>query len=259
MRINIVTMQIFHKLFLVVSLISSLVITGCDNSSNVVEQKKKTLVMGTTADYPPFEFIKDKKIRGFDIDLANMIVKKLGYTVYIRDMHFDSLIPALQTQRIDFAISGFSSTPEREKHVDLSIPYYIPTFAIIYNKDNSVATVEDLKNKTIATQLGSTMEIYLKEKAQTTENLKIISLARVPAMIQELKLKRLDGVMVEAAQAQVFANKYKELEYTLFSNTGEGYSVAFPKGSDLKEQFNDVIAQLRDSGELDKLKKKWLF
>ena len=252
-------MQKFHKIFLFICLLSSFVITSCDNSGNVIEQKKKTLVMGTTADYPPFEFIKDKKIRGFDIDLAYAIAKKLGYSIYIKDMNFDSLIPALQTQRIDFAMSGFTRTPKREKQIDFSAPYYIPTFAMVYNKDNPITTVESLKNKTIATQLGTTMEVFLKEKEKSTESLKIISLTRIPAMIQELKLKRFDGVLVEGAQARVFANKHKELEYALFTNTGEGYSVAFPKGSVLTEQFNDVIVKLRDSGELDELKNKWFF
>lgn len=251
--------MIFKKLTLAVILLS-LSISSCNNSDNVVEYKKTTLVMGTTADYPPFEFIKEKKIRGFDIDLANIIAKKLGYSVYIRDMNFDSLIPALQTNRIDFAMSGFSSTPERNKNISLSIPYYVPTYAMMYSIDKPLINKENLVNKTIGVQLGTTMETYLKTLSNDMPGIKIISLTRIPSMIQELKVQRLDGVLIEIAQAKIFANKNPNLRYSLFpSEKNEGYVVAFPKQSNLKEQFDDVIIKLRDSGELDELKKKWLF
>ncbi len=247
------------KLLFIITISLSFLVVGCDNSSNVVAPKKKVLVMGVTADYPPFAFIKDKKIRGFDIDLANLIAKKLGYSIYMRDMNFDSLIPALQTKRIDFAMSGFSNTAEREKNVDLSISYYVPTYAMVYRKDNQILNIESLSNKTIGAQLGSTMESYLKDKKSIIPDLNIISLTRTSNMIQELKLKRVDGVLIEAAQAKIFVNKNPELEYSLFPNKDEGYVIAFPKDSKLKEQFDEVIIKLRDSGELDNIKKKWLF
>lgn len=236
-----------------------LLFCGCEDNSKIVEQKKKTLIMGTSADYPPFEFIKDRKIRGFDIDLANDIAKKLGYSIVIKDMNFDSLVPALQTGRIDFAMSGFSNTLERDKHVDFSVSYYIPTYAMLYNKDKPIPTINDLNNVTIGAQLGSTMEHFLKTQEKSHQNLKIISLARVPSMVQELKLKRIDGVVMESAQAKVYVNKNSNFDYSMFSNTGEGYSIVFPKGSPLKDHFDEAIIKLRDAGKLDDLKEKWLF
>ena len=210
--------------------------------------------MGTSADYPPFEFIKDQEIQGFDIELAEIIAKKLGYSLYVRDIGFSGLIPALKTGRIDFAISGFTVTPERVQEVDFSTIYYNPSYAMLYRKDNPVQDMR-LEGKVIGAQLGSTMELFLQSNLKD-KSFKIISLTRTLPMIQDLKLKRLDGILLEESQAKVFASKNEEFDYHSFTYEEYGYSIVFAKSSKLKEQFNEVLMQLRDSGELEELKKK---
>lgn len=252
-------MRFIYKITTIVCFVALFFVSACEDSSDAIIKKKKVLIMATTADYQPFEFIKDKKIRGFDIDLAHIIAKRLGYSLYIKDMNFDSIMLALQTGEADFAMAGFSSTVEREKHVDFSIPYYRSTFAIIYHKSHPISSTDGFKNKKIGVQLGTTVELFMKEQEDKIEKLQVLSLPRIPALIQELKNNRLDGVMTENAQAKVFVHKYSELDYTTFSSSDESYVVAFPKNSALKEQFDTVLITLRDSGELDELKRKWLF
>lgn len=231
---------------------------SCDSNDKVVEPSKKMLVMGTSADYPPFEFIKDKQIKGFDVDLAEIIAEKLGYSLYIRDISFSGLIPAIQTQRIDFAMASFTRTPERERVVDFSTVYYTPSYAMIYKKNKPINGIKDIEGRSVGVQLGTTLEGYLNTLFKD-DNFKIISLTRTLPMIQDLKLGRLDAVLVEEAQAKVFLSKNDDLDYYLFTNDEYGYSIVFAQGSKLKEQFDEVIIQLRDSGELAELKKKWLF
>ncbi len=242
-----------------INLILALFLICCsavEEKSNLEE--KKTLIMGVTADYPPFEYIKNKKIVGFDVDLAQAIAKKLGYQIYIKDMNFDALIPALHADRIDFAMSAMTKTPARSKAVDFSIPYFTPTFAMIYKKDRPIKSIKDFDNKVIAAQLGSTMEGYLQEKSEKAKNMNVLSLTRNPTMIEELKVGRIDGVMVEEAQAAEFVKRNPDLGYSLFSEENDGFSVAFPKGSALTKKFDDAILELRDSGEIDQLKAKWM-
>lgn len=231
---------------------------GCNNEPAKTLEEENTLIMGVTADYPPFEFIKHKKIVGFDIDLAHEIANELGYKIYIKDMDFSALIPALHAGKIDFILSSMSRTPEREKAVDFSVPYYIPTFAIIYKKDNPIKRTEDFSNKTIAVQLGSTMELFLKEQLKRVKNLDILTLSRTPTMIQELKLGRVNGVLIEEAQAKEFSQKNPELAYSLIADNKEGIAVAFAKNSKLKSKFNAAINKLKKSGKLEELENKWL-
>src|SRR4051812_47325674 len=81
---------------------------------------EKTLVMGFSADYPPFEFKKNGEVVGLDIDVAREVAQALGFSLVLQDMDFSALIPALQSGRIDFAMSGMTLNEERKKNVDFS-------------------------------------------------------------------------------------------------------------------------------------------
>jgi polar amino acid transport system substrate-binding protein len=108
-------------------------LAGCAGSAEPESQLEKIkesgqLVLGTAADYPPYEFhmmVEGKdKIVGFDIMIAEKIAEELGVELVIKDMAFDGLIAALQGGKIDIIIAGMSATPEREEAVDFSNQYY---------------------------------------------------------------------------------------------------------------------------------------
>ncbi len=103
-----------------------LAIGGCKSENNL-EQKldtNKIYKIGTTAEYPPFETLENGKIVGYDVDVIDEVAKKIGIKYEWKDMNFDGLISALQSQKIDVVIAGISSTPEREKVVIFSTPYH---------------------------------------------------------------------------------------------------------------------------------------
>jgi len=220
---------------------------------------EKALIVGTSADYPPFEFIKDEEIVGFDIDLANKIAEKLGYKLQTHDMKFSSIVSSLQTDRIDFGISCLTITPERAKNVAFSAKYFVPKFAMLYKKEEPVRSVKDLDRKTISAQVGTTMESFLQEELKTGKEFKLVSLDKNHIMVEDLKLGRINGVLVEESQAKAFVKKCPGLAYSEFGNaTGYGYAIAFKKGSPLKAKFDKAIRSLKKSGELKRLEQKWL-
>ena len=139
-------------------------LAGCgkdaaNNSSNNqgAADGKKIIVMGTNAEFPPFEYREGEKVVGFDVEIAKKIAEKLGAELQIEDMTFDGLIPALEAGKIDFIAAGMSITEERKKNVDFSNGYYKASQVIITLKDNTeINGPEDLENKTIGVQLGTT-------------------------------------------------------------------------------------------------------
>lgn len=228
---------------------------GCGENKDT---KNDILRVGLTADYPPFEFIKDDQIVGFDIDLANAIAKDLNMQIELIDMDLDGLIPALSTNRIDCIISGMTVTEERKKNVAFSVPYFTPQFAMLYRRDEPISTIKDLNNSIIGVQLGSAMESYLKDQAAQVENLRIVSLKRNHILTQELVLARYDGVLVEEAQAKEFVKIHPDLDYNLFGSQDMGVAVAVQLHSPWKTKIDSALIKLRDSGELAKIKEKWL-
>ena len=91
------------------------------------------------------------------MDLIRAIGKQLNMKVEILNMGFDALIPALNAGNIDVAAAGMSITPDRQKAVDMSDPYYVAGLVVVVNKDNTaVKGINELNNKGIAVQIGTT-------------------------------------------------------------------------------------------------------
>lgn len=133
-----------------------------DNSLTKIE-KKGTLVMGTSPDYPPYEFqatVHGKtKIVGMDVAVGQKIAKDMGVKLVVKSMSFDSLLVALQTGKVDMVISGMNPTPARRKNVAFTHTYYQGGYSIVINKsDKGIYKNKDsFVGKTIGAQTGSTM------------------------------------------------------------------------------------------------------
>ncbi len=125
------------------------------------------LVVGTSADYPPFEYYTpDFKLDGFDIALIREIGKQLGVQVQIKDMAFDGLLDALQLGQIDMAIAAISVTPERDAIVDFTDVYYVGEGAVLAKKDSridQITSVDDVAHLRIGVQKGSVYETWLRD------------------------------------------------------------------------------------------------
>lgn len=257
--------------YAVMSILLIGLLAACGQGGNDTEQsatnngsdaeEKKVLKMGTSADFPPFEFVdtaKGEEIIGFDIDLANAITEKLGYELEVQDMDFAGLIEALKSERVDIVLSGMSATDERRESVDFSDIYYTADQMVIFNKEAALKSIEDLAGKTVGVQLGSIQEEKANEIKETTD-IKIESRNRVPEIVQEVKAGRFDAIILEDAIAKGYLEKNKDLAgFSLESDEENGFAIAFPKGNDeLVAEFNKVIGEMKANGELEQLIIKW--
>lgn len=219
------------------------------------EQK---LVMVTSADYPPYEFrdtaTGKNEIIGFDVDIAKYISKELGFELEIRDLDFNGLIPALQSRRADFAMAGMTPTAERRKNVDFSDIYYEAKNTIIAKKGSNLTQPEDLAAKKVGVQLGSTQEKAAKE----FKGVNLVALNKTSEIIQEVKASRINAAIIEDTIAKGFIANNPDLEFNTIPNTGEaGSAIAFPKSSNLVENFNSVLHKMKENGEIERLVNKW--
>ncbi|WP_238162677.1 ABC transporter permease subunit [Cohnella sp. AR92] len=218
----------------------------------------KTITMGTSPDYPPYENVDAAaggKIVGLDIDIAQAIADKLGYELKIAPSDFDGLIAALQSKRVDFVMSGMSVTEERKKSVDFSDTYYVASNTIVSRQDSGLNTLEDLAGKKVGVQLGSTQEKVVSE----IENPTVLKLNKIPDLIQALKANRVDAVIVEDAVAAGYAQSNNDLNIAMIpaGDSGEGYAIAFPKGSELSAPFNEALQEMKNDGSLRQMIDKW--
>ena len=127
---------------IIITILIAFSLSGCSQGKASAEvskmdkiKEKGKIVIGTSADYPPYEFHKsiDGKdtIVGFDIEIAKEIAKDLGVELEIKDMKFDGLLAALQTGNIDFVAAGMNPTEDRKKNVDFSKIYYTAVQCVV--------------------------------------------------------------------------------------------------------------------------------
>ena len=259
---KILTMPNRRWLFFILFCVAFLIAAFFGDISGVVAQQgnaRQKLVMVTSADYPPYEFRdtasgKDDII-GFDVDIAKYITNQLGYDLEIKDTDFSGIIPALQSGRADFAMAGMTPTEERKKNVDFSEIYYEAKNTIVTRKGSNLKTPEDLAGKKVGVQLGSTQEKTAKE----FKNVQLVALNKTGDLVQEVKARRIDAAVIEDTIARGFIANNPDLEFNTIPSSGEeaGSAIAFPKNSRLVADFNRVLAEMKQSGEIERLVKKW--
>lgn len=227
------------------------------NGGSNANDEDKVIVMGTSADYFPYEFVdtaNGEEIVGFDIDIAKQVAENMGYELKIEDMDFGSLLGALNANRVDFVMAGMTPTEERKENADFS-DIYFTAVNLILSKDESIKTLDDLNGKKVGVQLGSIQEGIANDKIKGAE---IVSLNKIPEIIQEIKTGRIDAMVIEDTVAKKYLDQDSELTtFEIVDEEEAGSAAAFRKDDELRDQFNEELNKLIDSGEIEKLAQKW--
>lgn len=219
-------------------------------------QDDNTWVVGTSADNPPYEFMRDGEIVGFDVDLMVAIGQHLGKNIDFRNMEFHGLLAALSSNNVDMVIAGMSITPERQKRVEFSIPYTDARIAVLFRRDDKFRGPEDLKGKYTGSQLG-TIWTLISHDMSVKYNYRTKALANNLMLVEELKNKRLDAVVLEETQAEKFVEKSPELAAFSVKQYGSSFAIALPRNTKFKKNIDHTIKQLKGNGTISALAKKW--
>lgn len=221
------------------------------------------IVMATNAQFEPFEYIDGTDYKGIDIEISQKIADELGVELEIHDVKFESVIAEITTGKANFAAAGLSITPDRLENVDFSNEYFSATQSIIVMKEgSSVAKPEDLKDKVVGVQTGTTADTYVTDK-DGENNVGVKEVKRYNSFVDavnDLMTGRLDAVVMDDFPATKLveknADKIMKLDDEL---TGEKYAIAVPKGDEaMKEVVNKVLADMEESGEMDELLTKYI-
>ncbi|MDQ0194233.1 transporter substrate-binding domain-containing protein [Paenibacillus wynnii] len=241
-------------------------LTGCgqnknDNNSAAAGNTDKapttkTITLGTSADFPPYEFHKvvggNDTIVGFDIDIAKDIAADMGAELVIKDLPFESLLNELSSGKIDMVISGLSPTEERRKAVDLSDIYYKAQQAVVVREadKDKFATMDTLKGAKIGVQAGSIQE----DIAKGIEGAQLTSLTKISEIVLQLQTNRVDASIMEGPVAKSFVKNVKGLVITDATPEVEddGYVIGIKKGNtELLDQVNKTLTRLNSEGKID--------
>ena len=214
------------------------------------------LTMSTNAAFPPYEMTTDSgEFEGIDIDVAAAIAEKLGLELQVDDMDFDAALLAAQNGKSDMVMAGVTVTDERLKVMDFSDTYAEGIQSIIVKEDSTIASPDDLADKMIGTQRGTTGYIYCSDDFGD-EN--VVAYDDGLTAVQALNNGQVDAVVIDNAPAQEFVAANPGLKILDTSYAEEDYAIGMAKNSPLEDAVNSALEELKADGTLQAIVDKYI-
>lgn len=231
------------------------------NGDNLLPLSGRHFKIGVNAECAPYESIDEKgNFVGFDIDFAEALSKKLGFTYEWKDMEFFGLIGEVQSKKVDMVISCLSGTDERKEKVDFSKGYNYSIMCIISKPGSGIKTVEDLAGKKVGAATGSNFEALIKAIPRT----QLVSFDVTVPAVTIVGTSELDALIELSTFGEHYGIPAGLESHVISKDVAEELagdrplSIAFPKGSDLVSIFDQAITELEEEGILDEIAEKWL-
>ncbi|HET9815257.1 MAG TPA: transporter substrate-binding domain-containing protein [Xanthobacteraceae bacterium] len=228
------------------------------HAQNTLEavRQKGVLVAGSSAEYPPFEYVADGKLVGYDVDMADEITRRMGAKVAWEKIDFKGIVAALTAKRVDVLITALTWTPERAERIAFSDPYFDAGIGAITPQSSTIAKVEDLTGRRVGVQLGSSGERYVRETIGSKVG-QLLTYDSITLAINDLKNGRVDAVV----------NPLPVLRYAVRNDAGFRYTAVWDTrvvgintrldDKELLAEINRHLRDLKSEGFLAKLETKW--
>lgn len=232
-----------------------------DNNANNGDDAAMTkLVLGTSADYAPFEFMYPDEsgemvYGGIDVSVAQYIADEMGVELQVENMGFDYLLTSLDKGDFDIVLAAMEATPDRLENADFSDPYYTdvpPAILVKADKADQYKTLADFNGKSIGAQTATTKLDMVNEM----EGVNPVALQSVLDLVNELVYDKVDAILVDGGVAKQYAEANPDLVIADASaELGEPapYCVAVQKGDPkgLLPAINAAIAKMNEANMLE--------
>lgn len=235
---------------------------GANNGAAIADtldkiKKAGVVIIGNGGAFPPFEYVENGKLVGYDIDLGEELAKRMGIKVQWIKIDFRGLIPALTSGRVDMLLTAMAYTKDRAARIAFSDPYFMTGVAAAYSPNIKLDKPEDMIGKRIGVQIGTSGERFVRERIGT----KVGSLRTYDEFllaIRDLEAGRVD-VVVNTGPTISFNVKQRGSKVKVTGNFDSRIIGMNARKSDtaLLKELNRHIADMKKDGYLKKLDLKW--
>nr|WP_307775950.1 amino acid ABC transporter substrate-binding protein [uncultured Cetobacterium sp.] len=247
-KLLLITISIF---FIFITAFSS------DNSLTNITNKGE-IIIGLDDTFAPMGFRdQNGNIVGFDIDLATEVCNRIGVKPIFKATEWDGIIFELRSKKIDLIWNGLTVTPQREKQISFSTPY-LEDNQVVVVKDANINSLEDLNNKTIGLQMGSSAYFAFEKSpiSKSTKDVKKYS-SNVEALL-DLEAGRTQGVVIDSIVAKYYMSKKSGFKILSEPLSVENIAIGLRKKDvTLKDKINKTINDMKKDGSFNKIYTKW--
>ena len=242
-------MKKFIALALVLVLCLSLAACGAKGATLADVKKAGKMTVATSPDFPPFESLENNEVVGIEVEIMKLIAKDLGVEIEFTQMDFDSVLVGIEAAKFDCAMSGITVTPDREKNMLFTKPYYNAAQVIVVKADSAIKGKADLAGKTVSVQTGTTAEAGCQDEKIATQGYTANADAKAA-----LTTGKVDAWVVDNLTALQMVEEGDGLKVLEEKMTEEPYAFAFAKGSeDLVAEINKSLEKLINDGTVEKI------
>ncbi|MBK0327100.1 transporter substrate-binding domain-containing protein [Rhodobacteraceae bacterium F11138] len=216
-----------------------------------------TLQVGANIGNVPWEFQDESGANvGFEIDLVNEVASRLGHDVEIINIPFNGLFSAVQSGRVDIAVSSITITDERLESVSFDQPYYDSDQSLTVAAGGP-ASIDEMKGKVVGVDTGSTGDMWASEREAEIGVAEIRRYEGLAPAMLDLASGRIDGYISDIPALLYYVKDKPNLKVVARLETGERYSMMFKKDSALASEANTVLTELKEEGFIAGLHEKW--
>ena len=214
------------------------------------------LIMSTNAAFPPYEMVADDgSFEGIDVEVAGAIAGKLGLELVVDDMDFDAALLAVQQNKSDIVMAGVTVTEDRQLIMNFSDSYATGVQVVIV-KEGSDVTLDNLGEKMIGTQRGTTGYIYTSDDYGDDH---VTAYDNGASAVQALQNGQVDCVVIDAAPAEAYVEANPGLTILDTEYVTENYAIGVNKdNAALLDAINGALAELTADGTLDAIVGKYI-
>ena len=224
-------------------------------------KERGTFVLGLDDSFPPLGYRDDNnEIVGYDIDLAKEVAKRLGVNFKAQPIDWDAKEMELETGRIDCIWNGFTITEDRKAALSMSFAYLDNEQVLVVRDDSGISTLEDMKNKIVAIQTGSSAQEAVDDNPAFKNSLAdLITLKDNIAALNDLKIGGVDGVVMDSVVANYSIAQTGE-PFTVVSKAlaNEEYGIGFRKKEpELRDEVEKILTEMAKDGTISAISVKW--
>ena len=222
----------------------------------------ETIIMGTNAEFPPYEYYDGDTIVGIDAEIAQAIADKLGCELVIEDMAFDSIIASVQSGKINFGMAGMTVTPEREQQVSFTTSYATGVQVIIVPEGSDITSTDDLFNREgtlIGVQMATTGDLYCTWDLEDAGLATVERYNKGADAIAALVSGKVDCVVIDNEPAKAFVAANEGLVILDTEYTTENYAICVNKDeAEFLEKINGALEELINDGTVQSIINKYI-
>jgi ABC-type amino acid transport substrate-binding protein len=217
---------------------------------------KGVMTAGNSGSYPPFEYMADGKLTGFDVDLAEELGRRMGIKIQFTIIDFKGIVASLTSKRVDILITALTKTPERAQQILFSEPYYDAGTGAAVLANSNIKNPEDLKGKMVGLQLGSSGERYAKNELAQYD-LKTKTYDDFVLAVNDLKNKRVDAVLNSLPTLKYNTKNDPAITITqTWSPSDVGINTR-KEDTALMDEINKHLIAMKNDGFIKSLDVKW--